>query len=43
MCTIPQEAAGETGKQFIAVNVYPIPRIGMIINPKNEIPMQSMI
>lgn len=26
MWTIPQDAAGEIGKEFIAVKVYPIPK-----------------
>jgi len=34
MWTIPQEAAGEIGKKFIAVNEYPTPTIGMRDNPK---------
>lgn len=33
--TIPQEAAGDTGRKFIPANVYPIPRIGIMINPKS--------
>jgi len=37
---MPQEAAGEIGRQFIAVNVYPIPSIGIIPKPKREIPKQ---
>ena len=39
MWTIPHEAAGEIGWQFKDVNVYPIPRIGIIEKPKSEIPM----
>ena len=33
MWMIPHEDAGDTGKKFMAVKVYPTPMIGMRKNP----------